>query len=575
MSPARMSSPAVDHASNDAGPDKAARALYALLDLSKALSSVVDLDDLLTVIVERSSAVMEAERTSVFIYDAERERLWSRVAQGVEQGTIEVAVGSGVVGDVARTRELTNIPDAYADPRFNRDIDRKTSFRTAAILCAPVIGSKGSLLGVIESINKATGDRFDEQDEKLMAALAAHVAVAIERAQTTEVQLENERFAESLRLANEIQMRMLPSGTISLPENARFALHAYIRPAKQVGGDLYDFFWTDDVLRFCIGDVTGKGIGAALVMAVTKTLFRAHAAFQPDPATLMSAINARLYEDTDPSMFVTAFCGFLDLRNGRLLYSNAGHDRPLLFGAGKPVQRIDSKSGLPLGVLPSFKYVVQELRLAPGDTLFLYTDGITEATDKAEQLFTFERLRDVLTNATGDDPSTIVPAVTTSVDRFAGSTPQADDMTMLCLRYVGGVDEVSARFVREAEQLAAVIGFVTPFLDKIGASPEAHYAIELAVEELFTNFVRHNAAGTEEIEVRLQRTGEDVSIALTDFDTPPFDISIDAPDPGVDRPLNEREPGGLGLFLIKKMMDRVEYRHEGRAGTVTLHKRRA
>jgi len=264
-----MSSPAVDHASDDAGRgDKSARALYALLELSKALSSVVDLDDLLTVIVERSSAVMEAERTSVFIYDSERERLWSRVAQGVDHGTIEVAVGSGVVGDVARTRELTNIPDAYADPRFNRDIDRKTSFRTAAILCAPVIGSKGSLLGVIESINKATGARFDEQDEKLMAALAAHVAVAIERAQTTEVQLENERFAESLRLANEIQMRMLPSGTISLPANARFALHAYIRPAKQVGGDLYDFFWTDDVLRFCIGDVTGKGVEAAALTAV-------------------------------------------------------------------------------------------------------------------------------------------------------------------------------------------------------------------------------------------------------------------------------------------------------------------
>jgi len=145
---------------------------------------------------------------------------------------------------------------------------------------------------------------------------------------------------------------------------------------------------------------------------------------------------------------------------------------------------------------------------------------------------------------------------------------------MLCLRYVGGVDEVSARFARDAEQLGDVIGFVTPFLDKIGASPEARYAIELAVEELFTNFVRHNAAGTEEIEIRLQRTGEDVSIALTDFDTPRFDLNIAAPDPGVDRPLDEREPGGLGLFLIKKMMDRVEYRHDGRAGTVTLHKRR-
>ncbi|MEO6259439.1 MAG: SpoIIE family protein phosphatase, partial [Thermoanaerobaculia bacterium] len=530
------------------------------------------LDDLLTVIVEKSSAVVEAERTTVFIYDPERERLWSRVAQGVEGDTIEVAIGSGVVGDVARTRKMANIPDAYADPRFHREIDKKTSFRTAAILCAPVLDSKGRLLGVIESINKATAARFDEQDEKLMDALAAHAAVAIQRAQATEVQLDHERFEQSLRVANEIQMRMLPKGEIALPDDAAFAMRAYIRPARQVGGDLYDFFWTPDHLRFCIGDVTGKGIGAALVMAVTKTLFRAHATLQDDPASLMSAINARLYEDTDPAMFVTAFCGFLDLRSGRLVYSNAGHDRPLLFGPGRPVQRMDIKSGLPLGVLPSFRYLSQELQLDPGETIFLYTDGVTEATNRAEELFSFERLRDVLSDLTDESPSAIVAAVTARVDQFAGSTPQADDITMLCIRYIG-LPEVAATFPRDAVQLGKVIEFITPFLDTIGASAEARYAVELSVEELFTNFVRHNATGQGGIEIRLQRSGQDLSLTLTDFDTPRFDIHEDAPDPGVDRALDEREPGGLGLFLIKKLMDRVEYRHEGRAGTVTLRKR--
>ena len=574
MTRARMSSPAVAQASAAGGPgDKAARALYALLELSKALSSVVDLDDLLRVIVEKSSAVVEAERTTVFIYDAERERLWSRVAQGIDERTIEVAVGSGVVGEVARSRLLTNIPDAYADPHFNREIDQQTSFRTRSILCAPVIDSKGRLLGVIESINKTTARCFDQEDETLMSALAAHAAVAIQRTQATEVQLENERFEQSLRLANEIQMRMLPKGEITLPDDAAFAMRAYIRPAKQVGGDLYDFFWTPDYLRFCIGDVTGKGIGAALVMAVTKTLFRAHATMQDDPARLMSAINERIYEDTDPAMFVTAFCGFLDLHSGRLLYTNAGHDRPLLFSEGRAVERIDSKSGLPLGVLPSFHYLSQELVLAPGETLFLYTDGVTEATDLAANLFTYDRLVEVLTGLRGQEPPAIVTTVTASVDRFAGSTAQADDITMLCIRYHGARKAVAAKFPREAGALDDVIAFVTPFLDAIGASPEVRYAVELSVEELFTNFVRHNPAGKEEIEIRLQRRADELTIAMTDFDAQRFDINTDAPDPGVDRPLDEREPGGLGLFLIKKLMDRVEYRHDGTVGIVTLHKR--
>ncbi len=401
--------------------DKAARALYALLELSKALSFEVDLDHLLSVIVDHASAVVDAERTLIFVYEPSTERLWSTVATGLQTTTIEVAIGSGVVGDVAKTLKLTNIVDG-GQP----------------ILCAPVIDSKGELLGVIQSVNKTTGSRFDQQDESLMRALATHVAVAMERARLTQVHVENERFEQSLRLASEIQMRMLPDGVVKLPPSARFAIRAHIRPAKQVGGDLYDFFWNDSRLWFCIGDVTGKGLGAALVMAVTKTLFRANAAFQDDPAKVMSAASARLYEETDPSMFVTAFCGFLDLSDGRLLYSNAGHDRGLMVSVGKPVHPLESKVGLPLGVLPNFTYLAEETILKEEDALFLYTDGVTDAVNRAEELFQMERLRQVLEACGTGEPSILLPAVLETVDRFAEGTPQADDLTMLCVQYLGG-----------------------------------------------------------------------------------------------------------------------------------------
>jgi sigma-B regulation protein RsbU (phosphoserine phosphatase) len=353
--------------------DKAARALYALLELSKALSSVTNIDQLREVIAEKAPAVVGADRVNLWFHE--------------------------VSGDTM----------------------------------TPVVDSKGNTVAVLEY----TGRNFDANDESLMRVLAAHVAAAMERNLLAAANLENERFEESLRLANEIQMRMLPPGTVDLPAKSRFAIRAHIRPAKQVGGDLYDFFWNDDRLYFCIGDVTGKGIGSALVMAMTKTLFRAHAAFHDDPAKVMSAASARLYEETDPAMFVTAFCGFLDLRNGRLLYSNAGHDRPLILATGRRVRPFLSKAGLPLGVLPKFNYVVEEKILRDGEALFLYTDGVTEAANEAEELFKMDRLCEVLESCGSSDPSRVVPAVLESVDRFVGETPQADDITMLCVQYRG------------------------------------------------------------------------------------------------------------------------------------------
>src|SRR5579884_1531627 len=221
-------------------------------------------------------------------------------------------------------------------------------------------------LDALVELSKALGDEFDLA--KLLDAIAL-------QARDEDVVRAFGRYDNSLRLAAEIQMKMLPSGTVVLPDSSPFAIHAFIRPAKQIGGDLYDFFWNDESLSFCIGDVTGKGVGAALVMAMTKTLFRAYSVFQYDPARLLSAVNARLSEETDPSMFVTAFCGILDLRSGRLLYSNAGHEPPLVIRAGKSVDRLASKSGIPLGAMRSFKYVVEKITLDPGDVVLLFTDG--------------------------------------------------------------------------------------------------------------------------------------------------------------------------------------------------------
>jgi sigma-B regulation protein RsbU (phosphoserine phosphatase) len=501
-------------------------ALYALLELSKALSSEFDLDKLLAIIVEKASAVVEAERTRIILDD-----------------------------------ELPENPDRHLTN------DGKT-------LRAPVIDSRGNLLGILESVNKTTQAGFDAHDESLMHALAAHVAVAIERARLTGLHLENQRYEQSLRLASEIQMRMLPSGTVSLPDSAPFAIHAFIRPARQIGGDLYDFFWNDESLYFCIGDVTGKGVGAALVMAMTKTLFRAYAVFQYDPARLMSAVSARLNEETDPSMFVTGFCGFLNLRNGRLLYSNAGHEPPIIV-RGKSVERLSSKAGVPLGALRSFKYVVEKTVLQPGDALFLFTDGVTEASNRAEELFGGQRLREVVEHCADSEPSTIVSNVAAAVERFAGGTPQSDDIAMLAVQYYGAHRpvELAETFRRDIAELDEVFDLVERFFASIDAGDAARNSVALAAEEIFTNLVRYNAEGGDQIEIHLKLEDDSAVLRITDFNAPPFDVRFDAPKVEVGQPLEERSPGGLGLFLVKTMMDRVEYSHEGGNSTVTLYKR--
>ncbi|HUP45113.1 MAG TPA: GAF domain-containing SpoIIE family protein phosphatase [Thermoanaerobaculia bacterium] len=417
--------------------DRTARALYALLDLSKALGSEVDLDALLSVIIEKASAVVDAERTSIFVYEAGREVLWTHHGQGIT-GVIEVPVGSGIAGDVARTRRLTNVADAYADPRFNREADTRSGSRTRSILAAPVLDSAGTLLGVVESINKKSAERFDAEDESLMGAIASHVAVAMERARLTSTYIEHERMGEALKLASEIQMRMLPAGVIDLGDGAPFEIHAYLRPARMVGGDLYDFAVHGNRLYFCLGDVSGKGIGSALVMALTKTLFRANVPYFDDAALLTEAVNVRLCEDTGPTMFVTAFCGYLDLSDGLLRFCNAGHDRPFVLRPDGSAELLQSKPGLALGVLPAFRYPLQEIRLAVGEALFLYTDGVTEATSRSEELFGLDRLHEALDRSEEASALRIIAGVTDAVERFVEGAPQSDDLTMLCVRYRGG-----------------------------------------------------------------------------------------------------------------------------------------
>jgi serine phosphatase RsbU (regulator of sigma subunit) len=413
------------------------RDLKALLDVSKAITSEAHLDNLLQVIMEKTTEVIDADRGTLFLYDESSNELWSKIAQKLGKiKEIRFPVGVGVAGEVAKSRMGINIKDAYNDPRFNPDFDMKTGYHTRSILCLPMISINGDLVGVIQVLNKKGGGAFDKRDESLLEALGAHASVALERARLTDAYVDKQRIEEALKLARDIQMSILPQRFPAFPGRDEFEIFAAIEPAKEVGGDFYDFFFVDrDNLCFCIGDVSGKGIPASLFMAVTKTLIKAKTSRGMYPDEILSDVNQELCVDNDAAMFVTIFCGILNTRTGEVLYCNGGHNPPYIFSSGRAVEALDDNTGMALGVYEAASYSTRALTLNPGDGIFLYTDGVTEAMDIKGNFYTDDRLKRLLENQKGLPIEDRLRITLSDLKSFSSGAPPTDDITLLGIRY--------------------------------------------------------------------------------------------------------------------------------------------
>jgi serine phosphatase RsbU (regulator of sigma subunit) len=413
------------------------RNLNALLRVSKALATEIRLDDLLQVIVEKAAEVMDADRATLFLYDESRNELWSKTTQRLEIKEIRLPLGVGIAGNVAKTRTAINIPDTSADARFDPDFDKETGYHTRSILCLPLIGNGDRLIGVIQVLNKKDQQVFNEADESLLGGLSAHITVALERARLIEAYVEKERMEEALKLAHDIQMSMLPKIFPPFPERHEFDIFAAIAPAKEVGGDLYDFFFIDDDhLCFAIGDVSGKGVPASLFMAVTKTLFKATASNGGTPGEILARLNAEICRDNESCMFVTLFCAILNIRTGQVDYSNGGHNPPYyLHHSG--VTPLEKPGGRALGVVEQSPYISGRMVLSPGEALLLYTDGVTEAMDSRETVYSDQRLEQFLASNRDSSPRQIIGDLVSDVRHFVAGAPQSDDITALALLYFG------------------------------------------------------------------------------------------------------------------------------------------
>lgn len=411
--------------------------LRALLEVSKAMGHEVLLDDLLKLILDKTTDVMEADRSSLFLYDKENNELWSKIAQGLKEGEeIRFPVGVGIAGEVAEKKDIANIPDAYEDPRFNQAFDKASNYRTKSVLCMPMISVDGELVGVIQVINKKGGAPFNDDDIELLEALSGQAAVALQRAQLIEVYVENQKLEETLKMAHEIQMSLLPKKFPPWEDKTEtLDIFAAIEPAKEVGGDLYDFLLLDDHhLCFAVGDVSGKGVPAALFMAVTKTVLKATAHKDLHPSEIICKMNDFLSTDNEADMFCTFFVGILDLNTGAINYTNGGHNPPYILRQDGSFDILDKPIGTALGVIDGLDFDPANAQLNKGDTLFLYTDGINEAMNEEFEEYSYPRMEALLKELNGQTAQEIVEKTVADVKAFAGKAPQSDDITVLTIR---------------------------------------------------------------------------------------------------------------------------------------------
>ena len=543
--------------------ERQARNLKALLGVAKALASEIKLDNLLQVIVAKAAEVMDAERATLFLYDQPRNELWSKTTQKLEINEIRIPLGVGIAGTVAKTRALINISDAYADPRFDPTFDKQTGYRTRSILCLPLIGNADSLVGVIQVLNKKNRQTFDEIDESLLAGLSDHITVALERGSLIEAYIEKERLEEGLKLAHDIQMSMLPKTFPPFPERRELDIFAAITPAKKVGGDFYDFFFLDeDRLCFAIGDVSGKGVPAALFMAVVKTLFKAIAGRVQNPSDILSTVNQEICRDNDSQMFTTLFCGILNTRTGEIKYSSGGHNPPYhLSRAG--VQQVPKTGGRVLGLLEETSYGWGRLALGSSETIFLYTDGVTEAMDPAGQLFSEQRVESILTQTKFASAREQIEHLTSQITLFAAGAEQSDDITALAIRYLGPAGNKNEELRFTLKNRLAEIARLGERLGEFAAvhqlAPSVLYDLNLALEEAVTNIISHGYSDHREHEILVRiRVESGEVIAEVKDDAPAFN-PLTAPDADVTTPLDERTAGGLGIHLMRKLMDEIEY----------------
>jgi sigma-B regulation protein RsbU (phosphoserine phosphatase) len=451
------------------------------------------------------------------------------------------------------------------------------AMRLSDSLTAPIIAlTKGA-------VTISGGDlkyRFDVQTGDEIEILANSFNQMIDDIQT--ITAEKQRINSELSVASDIQNDMLPRIFPKFSSHKLVSLFAKMDPAKEVGGDFFDFFYLDAAetkIVFVIADVSGKGVPAALFMVIAKTLIKQQMLLSGDPAASLMQVNKILCEDNPRNMFVTTLICSLDLITGQMYYANGGHNPPLLSMSNAPYQFMKLVKGIPPGMMEKSKYKTCFMQLNPGDKLYLYTDGVNEAMNQKEEQFgndsflaTANKFRDL-------PPEQFDEAIRQEVRTFVDSAEQSDDITSVAIFYTGKNEvEEEELFDNEIaveaklEELERVLGFVEGVFEKGGCPAKVYNQIEVSTEELFVNIASYAYSGkTGKVIIRAGLDGQKFVMRFEDSGVAFNPLEHEAPD--IEAGIEDRRIGGLGIHIIRKWMDEVSYKRENEKNVLTIEKK--
>ena len=409
--------------------------LERLLTVARRLGATVDLDEMLQAIASAATDLLDCERATVYLYDAATDELRSRLATGMADSPVSelrFPAGLGIAGQVARTGMLVNLPDAYADPRFNPDFDKSSGFRTRSMLTVRLADHDDGTVGVLQLLNKRSRP-FDTRDEEIAGFLGSQAGVAMQRQTLLDHFAEKQKIQRDLNIARSIQQGLLPR---EQPLAAGFDIAGWNKPADETGGDFFDFFsLDDDHLSVTLADATGHGIGPALVMAEARALLRAVLLRSTSLSRAVTDVHDLLCLDMPEGRFVTAFCGILNVSTATLEFLSAGQGPILRFHAASGLIEDLPAQGLPLAFVPGVIYdQPTTVMLAAGDLLVLLTDGFYEWERADGEGFGSDRVCELIRTHADRSATDLIAILYEEVRRFADGSRQLDDLTAVIVK---------------------------------------------------------------------------------------------------------------------------------------------
>jgi len=436
--------------------------------------------------------------------------------------------------------------------------------------------TKGLDIGAVDYITKPISSAIVEARVKTHLSLRQQTRDLQEAKALIEVQ--KDRMQDELNVAKNIQLSMLPQDFPAYPDHDEFMLHASMEAAREVGGDFYDFFFIDeDHLCVCIGDVSGKGVPAALFMAISKTLIRSRAKNDLSTASILTQVNDEIDATNEAAMFVTVFLAIINIRTGNMLYTNAGHNPPFIKRSNSTLECLGSRHGPVIGAMDGMTYKEDKTLLAKNDLVFLYTDGVTEAFDSESNLFSEKRLADLLSLRKYVSVEDIINSTVSEVNRFQGDAEQADDITVLAIEFLGQpkgkpVQNLIITIRNSFSEIDKVNQRFNTFADYCGIPKTLIQKVNIVFDELLHNIISYayNDNKEHDIIIELEFSGNRLSIAITD-DGIPFN-PLEAKKPDTELSLEEREIGGLGIHLVRNLMDKVSYKRQVDKNVISLTK---